>query len=88
MTDYEITRRGVKVNVPPAVEYHNGERRKAKVKVGGMMVLNIPLTAENMDQLRGADRDGVATSAVVWDVLTDALRRYTTGADRILPDEA
>ncbi len=88
MTDHEIARRGIEAHVPPAVEYHNGERRKAKVKAGGVMVLNIPLTAENMDQLRGANRDGVATSAVVWDVLTDALRRYTTGADRILPGEA
>ena len=88
MTDHEISRRGVEVHVPRAVEYPDGSRRKAKVKAGGVMVLNVPLTAENMDQLRGADRDGVATSAVVWDVLTDALRRYTTGADRILPDEA
>lgn len=86
MTRHEHERYGITVHVPAAVGDHNDDPRTVKVKTGGVVVLSFPLTPENIAQVRGADRDGIATSARVWDVIAGALHRYTTNADRLLPD--
>lgn len=85
MTTYTHTEDGIMAHVPATVYDEDRRPNEIKVKIDGLVVLMCPVTFPNLASLQGTLGGGVTTCAKVYDVLREALKQHTEGADEVLP---